>query len=71
MNVDDKWCVVVFEFEHENENLDPLGQVNEVFGPFTEDEAGVWVKDRSKEWPGLKFLITPLSSPNEVDPSVN
>jgi hypothetical protein len=41
------------------------GELNSVYGPFTETEAENWVsaKGIDPDWDGWKYIITPLESP--------
>ena len=57
------YVVVMFE---PNESLSLTEQVNEVFGPFTEEEADKWTERMAKSIPERKWLIIPLSDPKVV-----
>lgn len=57
--------VIMFEKSLDNENLDAAGQINEVFGPFSEDEVNAWAERADQMYKGTRqWLIIPLSSPN-------
>jgi hypothetical protein len=64
--------VVMFEPAHKSETLSLTEQVNEVFGPFPDEEAAErWLNRMLKEPlpPNLKYrkwLIIPTSDPNAV-----
>jgi hypothetical protein len=66
------YVVVMFEPKHKDENIDLVGQLNEVFGPFpNEESAERWLNRMLKEPlpPNLKhrkWLITSLSDPKMV-----
>lgn len=67
--------VVMIEKALDGESLTVSEQINEVFGPFTEEQADKWTARMSKIYGSRRaWLITELSDPavvNKLDSEVN
>ncbi len=67
-------AVIMFELARKGEELTPMGQVNEVFGPFDDGEAAeAWSKRAVDIIKDRHWVVIPLSNPsvlNSLDPQM-
>jgi hypothetical protein len=61
------YVIVMFEPAGPGENLKLSEQVNEIFGPFEDEEVATrWMNRMYGKIPNRQWLITDLSNPNVV-----